>query len=127
MPTIRFDRDGNHNPVQLTPAQAEDLSQYIDARRRAENATNEADALKQDIIDLLGRLDAHAIEAHGATVSRHADNDYQYSPAVEALEKALADLRKRERANGSAEKTTRTTIKFTDAPRKRKKNPAGHG
>lgn len=97
-------------------ASPEPLRRYLDLKASIKEATAEMKELEPTIYDALTDEDGGTAEAFGFKLEACTSKSYEYSPAVEAMEKALRAAKTSERKNGTAEVTKATGyVRVSDA------------
>ena len=100
--------------MKLTAPQKRKLTAYVAARRAADAAQSDAEDLKQDVMNIV-RASGGALAHDGASIKLGTHRSYVYSAEVKEAEKALADQRKAEVADGTAEVKEADKLIFADA------------
>ena len=84
-------------------ASPEPLRRYLDLKAQIKEATAEMKELEPTIYDALTDEDDGTAEAFGFKLEACTSKTYEYSPAVEALEKEVRARKATERKDGTAQ------------------------
>lgn len=97
-------------------ASPEPLRRYLDLKAQIKEATAEMKELEPAIYDALTDEDGGTAEAFGFKLEACTSKSYEYSPAVEALEKEVRARKATERKDGTAQVSRATGyVRVTEA------------